>query len=51
MATAADHVIVEVDEIVEVGQLNPEEIVTPHLFVDAIVLAKDILTKDGVVKK
>ena len=51
MATAADYVIVEVDEIVEVGELNPEAIVTPHLFIDAIVLAEDILTKDGVVKK
>lgn len=49
MATAADYVIAEVDEIVEVGELNPEEIVTPHLFVDSIVKATDILTKDGVV--
>lgn len=51
MATAADYVIVEVDEIVEVGELNPEAVVTPHLYVDAIVLAKEILTKDGVVSK
>ena len=51
MATAADYVIVEVDEIVEVGELNPESVVTPHLYVDAIVLAKEILTKDGVVSK
>lgn len=51
MATAAKYVIVEVDEIVEVGELDPETVVTPHLFVDAIVLATDILTKDGVVKK
>ena len=51
MATAADYVIVEVVQIVEVGELNPEAIVTPHLFIDAIVLAEDILTKDGVVKK
>ncbi|WP_280771538.1 CoA transferase subunit A [Salipaludibacillus daqingensis] len=39
MATAADLVIAEVDEIVEVGDLSPEEIVTPHLFVDYLVLA------------
>ncbi|MHA6782982.1 CoA transferase subunit A [Pseudonocardia saturnea] len=39
MATAADLVIAEVDEIVPVGTLDPEEIVTPHLFVDALVLA------------
>lgn len=37
MATAADLVIAEVDEIVPVGTLDPEEIVTPHLFVDVLV--------------
>lgn len=37
MATAAKLVIVEVDEIVEPGQLTPEAIATPHLFVDFIV--------------
>jgi 3-oxoacid CoA-transferase A subunit len=51
MATAADVVIAEVDEIVEAGQLNPEEIVTPHLYVDFVVLAEKVLTKDGVVTK
>lgn len=49
MATSADQVIVEVDEIVEPGQLSPEEIITPHLFVDGIIKANKILTKDGVV--
>lgn len=49
MATAAKIVIVEVDEIVEPGELNPEEVVTPHLFVDAIIEAKQVLTKEGVV--
>ncbi|KZE38774.1 succinyl-CoA--3-ketoacid-CoA transferase [Bhargavaea cecembensis] len=49
MATAAKTVIVEVDEIVEPGELNPEEVVTPHLFVDAIIEAKQVLTKEGVV--
>lgn len=48
MATAADAVIAEVDEIVEPGELSPEEIVTPHLFVDGIIKAKKILTKEGV---
>ena len=41
MATAADLVIAEVDEIVPVGTLAPDEIVTPHLFVDALVLSDD----------
>lgn len=40
MATAADLVIAEVDEIVEIGELSPEEIVTPHLFIDYVTLAK-----------
>lgn len=37
MATAAGHVIAEVDEIVPLGTLDPEAIVTPHLYVDALV--------------
>lgn len=49
MAKAADYVIAEVDEIVDKGRLSPEEIVTPHLFVDAIVLSQYKLTKEGVV--
>lgn len=49
MATAADVVIAEVDEVVKVGELDPEEIITPHLFVDHIVVAKKILTKNGVI--
>ncbi|MDN4526613.1 CoA transferase subunit A [Fictibacillus fluitans] len=49
MATAADVVIAEVDKIVEPGELSPEEIVTPHLFVDGILLATKILTNEGVV--
>lgn len=38
MATAADLVIAEVDEIVEVGTFDPEQIITPHPFVDILVL-------------
>ncbi len=38
MAMAAKRVIVEVAEIVPAGELNPESIVTPHIYVDAIVL-------------
>lgn len=50
MATAAKTVIVEVDEIVEPGELNPEEIITPHLFVDKFLTAKKILSTNGVVE-
>lgn len=38
MATAARTVIAEVDEIVPVGALDPEAIITPHLLVDHLVL-------------
>lgn len=37
MATAADVVIVEADEIVEVGEIAPENVSTPHIFVDYII--------------
>lgn len=37
MAKAAKITIVEAEEIVEIGELNPEEIVVPHLFVNYIV--------------
>lgn len=38
MATAAKVVIAEVDEIVEAGSFAPEEVVTPHLYVDYVVI-------------
>ena len=38
MATAADLVVAEVDQIVPVGTLDPEAVVTPHLFVDVLVV-------------
>jgi len=36
MATAANYCIAEVEEIVELGQLNPDCVHTPGIFVDAI---------------
>ena len=36
MATAADTVIAEVEELVDVGQLDPESVHTPGVYVDAI---------------
>jgi 3-oxoacid CoA-transferase subunit A len=36
MATAADYVIAEVEHLVECGQLPPDQIHTPGIFVDAI---------------
>jgi acetate CoA/acetoacetate CoA-transferase alpha subunit len=37
MARAADHVIVEAEKIVEVGELDPELVTVPFIFIDAIV--------------
>ena len=37
MATAARTTIVEVDKLVEPGQLDPEAVVTPHVYVNRIV--------------
>jgi len=36
VATAADYVIAEVEELVELGQLDPDGVHTPGIFVDAI---------------
>jgi 3-oxoacid CoA-transferase subunit A len=36
MATAADYVIAEVEELVDLGQLDPDSIHTPGIFVNAI---------------
>jgi acetate CoA/acetoacetate CoA-transferase alpha subunit len=37
MATAAKTVIVEAENLVEIGELDPDNIVTPGMFVDYIV--------------
>ena len=37
MAMAADFVIAEVEELVEVGQLDPDEVMTPGVGVDLVV--------------
>ena len=37
MAMAADTVIAEVEELKQIGELSPEAIHTPHIFVDYIV--------------
>ena len=40
MASAADYVIVEAEEIVELGELDPDIIVTPGCLVDMVVQAR-----------
>jgi 3-oxoadipate CoA-transferase alpha subunit len=42
MAMASNVTIAEVEEIVEVGQLDPDIIVTPGIFVDRVVQAKKV---------
>lgn len=37
MATAASTTIVQVDEVVDLGSLDPESVVTPGIFVDRVV--------------
>jgi 3-oxoacid CoA-transferase A subunit len=39
MATAASVTVAEAGEIVDVGELEPESVVTPHLYVDHLVLS------------
>lgn len=39
MAMAADLVIAEVEELVEVGSIDPDEVMTPGIFVDMVVHA------------
>jgi len=39
MATAATIVVAEVEEIVEIGALDPDQVHTPFIFVDFLVLA------------
>ncbi len=41
MAMAGKITIAEVDEIVEIGELDPEEVITPGIFVNYLILAKE----------
>jgi 3-oxoadipate CoA-transferase, alpha subunit len=45
MATAARTAIVEVDEIVELGALDPEAVVTPGIFVQRFVATNALAAK------
>ena len=47
MATAADLVIVEADEIVEMGELDPDVIITPGLYVNRMVLSQRMTAASG----
>ena len=47
MATAARHTVATVHEIVELGALDPEHIVTPGIFVHRIVKIDRVATQAG----
>jgi 3-oxoadipate CoA-transferase alpha subunit len=47
MCMAATTTIVEVDEIVDLGALDPETVVTPGLFVDRVVLSHPKVSEEA----
>ncbi len=51
MATAARLTIAQVDEIVELGELDPESVVTPGIFVQRVVLVKSAIVTGAPVKE
>jgi 3-oxoadipate CoA-transferase alpha subunit len=51
MATAAKKTVATVHEVLELGALNPEHIVTPGIFVHAIVKIDRVATQAGGLKK
>jgi len=51
MATAAKRTIATVHEIVELGQIDPEHIVTPGIFVSQIVQIERVATQAGCFKQ
>jgi acetate CoA/acetoacetate CoA-transferase alpha subunit len=48
MATAAEKVIAEVERLVEVGSLNPDQVHTPGAFVDHVVEIKQLTGEYGI---
>lgn len=51
MATAAKMTVASVQEIVELGALDPENIVTPGIYVSKIVKIERVATEAGGFKK
>jgi acetate CoA/acetoacetate CoA-transferase alpha subunit len=48
MATAADTVIAEVEQVVETGRLDPDQIHTPGAFVDHLVKIEELTQEYGI---
>jgi 3-oxoadipate CoA-transferase, alpha subunit len=51
MATAAKRTVATVHEVLELGQLDPEAIVTPGIFVSRIVKIERVATQAGGFKR
>ncbi len=51
MATAATTVIAEVEELVEIGDLDPEHVHTPGAFVDHVVLLEELSEEYGILER
>ncbi len=51
MATAADLVIAEVEKMVAIGELNPDQIHMPGAFVDYLVVLEELTTEYGVLDR
>ena len=47
MAMAARHTVASVHELVELGQLDPEQVVTPGIFVSRVVRVPRLATAGG----
>ena len=50
MATAATTVIAEVEEVVEIGDIDPEHVHTPGAFVDHVVLLEELSEEYGILE-
>jgi acetate CoA/acetoacetate CoA-transferase alpha subunit len=48
MATAADHVVAEAEEVVPPGGIDPDQVHTPGVFVDAVVPIEELTSEYGV---
>ena len=51
MATAARHTAATVHEVVALGALDPEHVVTPGIFVNQVVLIPRVATQAGGIAK
>ena len=51
MATAADLVIAEVEALVEVGEIDPDQVHTPGAFVDRVVVIEEFSSEYGILER